>query len=356
MDETWVWRYHSVKKGIHKRGTRGRGPQSGKGNRLIVIDAITTDGALRHHKPADQHNEVNKPRNLTALWAYEYDKTGDYHDAFNAEKFQIWIEEYFIPTFQAKYPGKKCVLVLDNSSTHSTGMTNPFTTCKRECTKLIREWYDENNYLLHHTITAVRDGEIVEFEIPEEGNFAQFPRGPSKIEVQQTLFDLWAENNDKHLVTWVEEKFNGLGWTVIFTPPYMCDFQPIEKYWANIKGHICRSYFKGRNMQWIADEFQKRSVTVDVDALVRHAAGEMNTWICNDDLLTGSINYEDSVSNCVDVKENADYNRAEKRAEILQANPKYMNEAELEVANNAEANTVHISIVDTEEGADDIIE
>ena len=81
----------------------------------------------------------------------------------------------------------------------------------------------------------------------------------------------------------------------------------------------------------------------------------MNTWICNDDLLTGSINYEDGVSNCVDVKENAEYNKAEKIAEILQANPKYMNEAELEVANNAEANTVYMTIVDSEEGADEII-
>ena len=112
MDETWVWRYHSLKKGIHKRGTRGGGPQSGKGNRLIVIDAITTDGALRHHKPADQHNEVNKSLYLSALWAYEYDKTGDYHDAFNAEKFQIWIKEYLSLLFKQNILVKSVFLFL----------------------------------------------------------------------------------------------------------------------------------------------------------------------------------------------------------------------------------------------------
>jgi glycerol kinase len=71
----------------------------------------------------------------------------------------------------------------------------------------------------------------------------------------------------------------------------MCDFQPIEKYWANIKGHIGRHYFKGRNMQWIADEFEIRSRSVNTGDLVRHAMGEMNTWIVNDDLLVGSIDY-----------------------------------------------------------------
>jgi hypothetical protein len=56
----------------------------------------------------------------------------------------------------------------------------------------------------------------------------------------------------------------------------------------------------------------------------------------------------------VDVKESNDYNRVEKREEILQANPKYMTEAELEVANNVEANSVHMTIVETEEGTAEI--
>jgi hypothetical protein len=349
MDETWVWRYHSQKKGIHKRGTRGGGPKSFEGSRLIVIDAITKDGALR----AD--DEEDEDLMLSALWSYEYDKTGDYHDAFNGEKFELWIEQHFIPTFKAKYPGKICVLILDNSSTHSTGMTNPFTTSKTKCTDFLREWYDENAHLDNPTITAVRDGETVEFAIPEEGNFAYYPRGPSKEEVQKALFDLWEEHDDPHLVTWVEERFAELGWIVIFTPPYMCDFQPIEKYWANIKNHIGRKYFKGRTMQWIAAEFDFRARTVNTGDLVRHSMDDMNTWIKNDDLLEGSIYYGRGNLNNVDVRHSDNYNHEEKREEILKANPKFMSEAEMEVANNCEANTVHMTIVETESDGEQIV-
>ena len=47
MDETWVWRYHSVRKGIAPIGTTRGGVKSGKGDRLIVVDAITNDGPLQ---------------------------------------------------------------------------------------------------------------------------------------------------------------------------------------------------------------------------------------------------------------------------------------------------------------------
>ena len=47
MYETWAWRYHSVSKGIAPIGTTRGGVKSGKGNRLIVVDAITDDCPLR---------------------------------------------------------------------------------------------------------------------------------------------------------------------------------------------------------------------------------------------------------------------------------------------------------------------
>ena len=47
MDETWVWRYHSVQKGVAPIGTTRGGVQSGMGDRLIVGDAIIDDGPLR---------------------------------------------------------------------------------------------------------------------------------------------------------------------------------------------------------------------------------------------------------------------------------------------------------------------
>lgn len=147
----------------------------------------------------------------------------------------------------------------------------------------------------------MRDGESIEFDIAQEEYFVYFPRGPSKKEVQQTLFDLWEEHNDHHLVTWAEERFEELGWTVIFTPPCLCDCQPIEKYWANVKNHIDRNYFKGRNMQWIAADFDIRGRSVNTGDLVGHAMEYMDAWICNNDLLEGSIKFGEAHLNNVDV-------------------------------------------------------
>jgi hypothetical protein len=46
MDETWIWRYHCKKKGIGSKSSRISGSRTNKGDRLIVIDAMTKDGQL----------------------------------------------------------------------------------------------------------------------------------------------------------------------------------------------------------------------------------------------------------------------------------------------------------------------
>ena len=58
------------------------GVQSVKGERLIVVDAVTSHGPLRHEL-------------LTVPWAYKYNKEGDYHNAMNFDKFQRWINDYY---------------------------------------------------------------------------------------------------------------------------------------------------------------------------------------------------------------------------------------------------------------------
>ena len=75
MDETWVWRYHSIKKGVAPKVSVKSGALSAKGERLIVVHAITNHAPLRHEP-------------LTALWAYEYNKKGDYHDAMISTSFR----------------------------------------------------------------------------------------------------------------------------------------------------------------------------------------------------------------------------------------------------------------------------
>ena len=39
---------------------------------------------------------------------------GDYHNNMDADMFMIWVKNRLVPAFQARYPGKKMILVLDN--------------------------------------------------------------------------------------------------------------------------------------------------------------------------------------------------------------------------------------------------
>ena len=121
MDETWVWRYHSTKKGIAPVGTARRGIKSGKGDRLIVVDAITNDDPLRcagaemvasfHDDSASESSSRGSNESLrnndsideiivTALWTWVYQKKGDCHIAMDHEKFQDWVNKHFVPTWK----------------------------------------------------------------------------------------------------------------------------------------------------------------------------------------------------------------------------------------------------------------
>ena len=77
-------------------------------------------------------------------------------------------------------------------------------------------------------------------------------------------------------------------WTIIFTPPYLCNFQPIELLWAYVKNSIGRRCFKGRDMAWIANEFAKRAHHIDCAALICHAHESTDQWISLDTILHGN--------------------------------------------------------------------
>ena len=129
LDETWDWRYYSTKKGHCPSCPARRGIKSGKGDRLIVVDAITNDGPLTcagAEKVASFHDDFasksssgesnNRLRNddgidediITALWKWVYQIKCDYHNAMDLEKFQGWINKHFLPSWKRRYSKLPC--------------------------------------------------------------------------------------------------------------------------------------------------------------------------------------------------------------------------------------------------------
>ena len=122
---------------------------------------------------------------------------------------------------------------------------NPFTMSKTACAQFTREVYGEGTMF-----EFWRGGDLYECGVPGEGEkFASAPAGTSKEETQCAMYNILQEHSPGYLESWIEWKFKQIGRTVIFTPPYAYLFRYQKLIWADAKGDLARTYFKGRTMQ-----------------------------------------------------------------------------------------------------------
>ena len=101
------------------------------GKRICIVHAITKDGPLTtrdvsgvphygDHFVKARGGKSLKPRTMeegehTAEYLFVGNTKGDYHESMNSQNFDEWVQQRLVPTFEAKYPGKKTILVLDNA-------------------------------------------------------------------------------------------------------------------------------------------------------------------------------------------------------------------------------------------------
>ena len=102
----------------------------------------------------------------------------------NFDKFQRWINDYFIPTWKASFPRKKCVLVLDHCPYHLGGMTNPLSMSKTECTAALHKLLGRKK-----TFSVNRNGKLIQYKLPTVSeSFAKAPRGPFTDELRVATY------------------------------------------------------------------------------------------------------------------------------------------------------------------------
>ena len=161
---------------------------TGKGDRLIIMNAITKDGWVPGAKLIFKSSR----------------KTGDYHGQMNQELFTKWFMEKLLPNIP-----QKSLIIMDNASYHNVLSTHsaPTATCKKE---KIRFWLAQNNIPLREDCLKVEMVEIL-----------------SKISPSPTydLDEIAAED----------------GHEILRTPPYHPELQPIETCWAVVKNKISRT-------------------------------------------------------------------------------------------------------------------
>jgi len=160
---------------------------TGKGERLIILNAITVDGWVPNAKIVFKSTR----------------KTGDYHGQMDGELFRKWFTDALLPNIPSQ-----SIIVMDNASYHNilTEDSAPTPTCSKE---KIRDWLEQNK------IPCAQDC--------------------LKVELVEVLRKIAPEPTYEVDVIAKQE-----GHKVLRTPPYHPELQPIEKCWAVVKNEVAR--------------------------------------------------------------------------------------------------------------------
>lgn len=156
---------------------------AGKGPRLIIVHAITHQGWVHGAKLVFQAKQ----------------RTGDYHGQMKSENFTQWFTEQLLPPIPPS-----SLIVMDHAPSHNELAEDAFPTPKTRQAQL-RQWL-----LTHHPAQYGED-----MLKPE-----RYQRGKQLCPPPPRRLDRLAE---------------AAGHTIIRTPPYHPELQPIETVWALIK-------------------------------------------------------------------------------------------------------------------------
>ena len=163
---------------------------TGKGERLIIMNAITRDGWV--------------PGACAKVTFKSSRKTGDYHGQMNQEIFTKWFSEKLLPNIPAH-----SLIIMDNASYHNvlSPASAPTPSCKKE---KIRSWLERNNFPVKDDCLKAELVEIL-----------------TRVGPQPTYV--------------LDEIAIGQGHEILRTPPYHPELQPIETCWGIVKNEISRN-------------------------------------------------------------------------------------------------------------------
>jgi len=186
LDESYINKNHSNDKTWYfEEDGIIIGKPTGKGDRLIILNAITKDGWVPNSKLVFKASK----------------KTGDYHTNMNWDNFSKWFQEKLLKNIP-----ENSLIIMDNAPYHNVLVEEAFPK-KSHSVKKMREWLSNN-------------------EIPW-----------TKDMLKSELFDLCSRLAVKpeFLIDRIARKE---GHSILRTPPYHPELQPIETCWAIVKNHV----------------------------------------------------------------------------------------------------------------------
>lgn len=205
-------------------------------------------------------------------------KSGDYHDNMNSKMFMLWVTQKLVPTFERLHPSKTMVLVCDNAAYHhSRELGSLGGKTKSELVEICEKYnihfvdlpFNENRYDMleegngdEDMITGITDiGDFcrVSFDsdlFKEKAN-SNNPFVPTTEELKEAMVRYIAEYIPALLECKVERYLSDRGHTVMWTPPYTPDLQPIELFWAAGKNHAAYMSYAGITMKEVVQHLRE---------------------------------------------------------------------------------------------------
>lgn len=189
LDESYVNKNHS-NDFIWYYGEDGPWVQkpTGKGERLIVINAITKSGWIPGSKLVFKSTR----------------KTGDYHGQMNWELFKKWFTEMLLPNIP-----KHSLIIMDNAPYHNI-LSEHSPPTRTSSKKNIKAWLEQNKIYCRDDCLKPELVEILTKLAPEP---------------------IYA----------VDGLAASFGHKILRTPPYHPELQPIETCWGVVKNHVGRN-------------------------------------------------------------------------------------------------------------------
>ena len=186
LDETYINKNHSSQFTwyLDDDGPLVNKP-SGVGPRLIVVHAVTKDGWV---EGAQLVFEAKK-------------RTGDYHGQMNWDNFSKWFKEQLLPNIPSK-----SLIILDNARYHNVYSDNFFPSMSSTKEQL-RQWLSRNVYPCREDMLK---SELMELCT----RFAPIPA--FKLDILAAKHEM----------------------SILRTPPYHPELQPIENCWAVVKNYM----------------------------------------------------------------------------------------------------------------------
>jgi hypothetical protein len=302
MDESYIHQGQRTKFSWYCKKTernniyQGHGPNSGK--RIIVLHAVTKDGMLAM-PGVDPSNILTEEYLSCALVFAEVNvddiTPADYHNSINGEKFVMWMRTRLIPTFKARYPGKKMYLVLDNAKYHHHRGEDWLTPAKMnlgQCARFLRE-----NAVREITITSGK-GERQHTYVVKASKFSADRKdgGPTMAGIRDAVKTYLLSHPGMN-TTVPRQLMDDAKFSLIYTPPYESWLQPIELVWARMKHTVSTQAFLGRTHQETAAQTYASFDHIDgtlCSSLLSHVRKLIDSWLQTD--AAGSLQRFQSMS------------------------------------------------------------